>query len=50
MSSLTPPGQHGDSAPLCFPLVLPTNTLEVAAADERGTFESSDDSNSNPEV
>lgn len=49
VSSLTPLGQHGASAPLCFSLVLPTNTLEVAVADEWGTFESSDDSRSGPE-
>lgn len=48
-SSLTPPGQHGASAPLCFSLVLPTNTLEVAVEGKRDTFESSDDSHSGPE-
>lgn len=49
VSSLTPPGQHGASAPLCFSLMLPTHALEVAVADERGTIESSNDSCSGPE-
>ena len=49
VSSLTPLGQHGASAPLCFSRVLLTNTLEVAVVDEGGTFESSDDSHSGPE-
>lgn len=49
MPSLTPPGQHGASAPLCVSLVLPTNTLEGAVADERGTSEGGGSSHSGPE-
>lgn len=34
---------------LCFSLLLPTHTLEVAVVDDQGTFESSDGSHSGPE-